>query len=109
MEFNFIDVIRNDTSEIAIKDRFLIKHRVKDFDAWLKVFDAEGMKSRSDNGVIDRGMGRGSEDPNMVYLVFAISDMEKAKARVGSEELKEVMMKAGVEGPPEMVFYTLVD
>ena len=107
--FEFADAVRSDDSKIDIKERVLIKHRVKDFDAWLKVFDSEGMKTRSENGIIDRGLARGSEDPNTVYIVFAISDMMKAKARMNSEDLKAIMTNAGVEGPPEITFYTLVD
>ncbi len=107
--FDYADVMRNDDSKIDAKDRLMIKHRVKDFDAWLKVFDGEGMKTRSENGLIDRGLARGADDPNIVYIVFAISDMAKAKARVGSEELKSKMMEAGVEGPPEFFYFTLAN
>jgi hypothetical protein len=54
-------------------------------------------------------IGRGIDDPNMVTLVFAISDIDKAKALIKSEEQKKVMMDAGVEGVPEMFFYKLVE
>lgn len=107
--FEFADAVRTDDSKIDIKDRVMIKHRVKDFDAWLKVYDSEGMKTRSENGIIDRGLARGADDPNMVYIVFALSDITKAKARMNSEDLKSLMMNAGVEGPPEIIFYTLVE
>ncbi len=107
--FDYFNVIRNDNSPIAFKDRVMIKHRVKDFDAWLKVYDAEGMAARAENGMIDRGLARGADDPNIVYIVFAISDMAKAQARSSSPELQAKMMEAGVEGPPEIVMYTIQD
>lgn len=107
--FEYAEAIRSDDSKIDIKDRVLIKHRVKDFDAWLKVYDEEGMKTRSENGILDRGLARGLEDPNMVYIVFAIADKAKADARMQSEDLKTLMMNAGVEGQPEFTFYTLVE
>jgi quinol monooxygenase YgiN len=106
-EFHYMNVLRDDNSPIEIKDRVMVMHKVKDFDAWLKVYDQEGMETRKANGLIDRGIARDADDPNMVYIVFAIADMEKAKARVNSEELKKLMMDAGVEGPPTTYFYRI--
>jgi len=106
-EFAYYEVIRNDDSKINLKDRIMVTHRVKDFDAWLKVYDAEGVAKRMEEGLIDRGMARSIDDPNMVTLVFAISDMEKAKAAINSEEKKKLMTEAGVEGSPKMFYYKL--
>ena len=108
-KFGFYEVIRNDDSKINLKDRLMVTHRVKDFDAWLKVYDEEGIVKRMEGGLIDRGMARNIDDPNIVTLVFAISDIDKAKALIKSEEQKKVMMDAGVEGVPEMFFYKLVE
>jgi hypothetical protein len=108
-KFGFYEVIRNDDSKINLIDRLMVTHRVKDFDAWLKVYDEEGIVKRMEGGLIDRGMARNIDDPNMVTLVFAISDIDKAKALIKSEEQKKVMMDAGVEGVPEMFFYKLVE
>jgi hypothetical protein len=108
-EFAYADVIRNDDSKIEQQDRMMVSHHVKDFDAWLKVYDAEGVAKRMENGMIDRGMARGIDDPNMVYLVFAISDMAKAKARGNSDELKKLMTDAGVDSKPTIFFYKIVN
>ncbi|WP_339920359.1 hypothetical protein [uncultured Flavobacterium sp.] len=108
-KFGFYEVIRNDDSKINLKDRLMVTHRVKDFDAWLKVYDEEGIIKRMEGGLIDRGMARNIDDPNIVTIVFAISDIDKAKALIKSEEQKKVMMDAGVEGVPEMFFYKLVE
>ena len=105
----FIDVIRNDATPIPQKERVIVAHRVKDFDTWLKVFDREGKATRAAHGIVDRGMGREVGDPNMIYLVFAITDMAKAKARMESEELKKLMTEAGVEGPQNSFLYTIQD
>ena len=40
--FDFLHVIRYDTSKAESPNRMEVVHKVKDFDAWLKVFDAEG-------------------------------------------------------------------
>ena len=107
--FSYADVIRNEDSKIEIKDRVMVVHRVKDFDAWLKVFDQEGSTTRMGNGLIDRALARDADDANKIYIVFAISDMEKAKIRMNSDELKKLMTDAGVEGPPQFNFYRLID
>ncbi|HZV70972.1 MAG TPA: hypothetical protein VFG10_15555 [Saprospiraceae bacterium] len=97
---DFMTVIRDDTSKISTMDRIMVSHHVKDFDAWLKVYDAEGKAKRAENGLVDRGMGRGIDDPNMVYLLFAVTDAAKAKARSESEELKKLMTDGGVDSAP---------
>jgi len=106
--FGFGNVIRNDDSKIDQKDRVMITHKVKDFDAWLKVFDSDS-KNRTDNGLIDRGLARDAADSNTVHIVFAITDMNKAKAMMNSPELKKKMTEGGVQGAPTFFFYKLVE
>ncbi|EIA08492.1 hypothetical protein [Flavobacterium frigoris] len=106
-EFAYYDVIRIDDSKINIKNRLMVTHRVKDFDAWLKVYDAEGLTKRMEEGLIDRGIARSIDDPNIVTLVFAISDMEKVKTLINSEEQKRLMAEAGVEGTPQIFYYKM--
>ncbi len=59
--------------------------------------------------MIDRGLARGIYDSNMIYIVFAITDIAKAKARIASPKLKKIMMDAGVQGPPKIYYYRLQD
>lgn len=106
--FTFLNVVRNDDSPTDIAERLMVMHHVKDFESWLKAFDAEGPAVRSSNGMIDRGLARGIVDSNMVYIVFAVSDMAKAKARGASPELKKIMADAGVDGPVTIHSYRLV-
>jgi hypothetical protein len=101
-------VIRDDNSPIEQKERLIVAHHVKDFDAWLKAFDGEGKEARASYGLLDRGLARGVDDPNMVYVLFAVTDIAKAKARSSSPELKKLMTDAGVDGPPTVSFYKLV-
>lgn len=104
---DMINTVRNDSSSTDLKDRIMIIHKVKDFDAWLKVYDNEGMDTRKSYGLVDRALGRGMNDPSMVYIVFAVSDWDKANARINSDELKKTMTDAGVEGPPTIIKYRL--
>ncbi|MES1225259.1 MAG: hypothetical protein ABUT20_57790 [Bacteroidota bacterium] len=107
--FDYVEVVRADTSNIPQKDRLMIAHKVKDYNAWLKVFDGEGTATRAGFGMIDRGIARGIDDSNMVYVLFAISDMAKAKARGDSPVLKKIMDSAGVISKPVIHFYKVVE
>lgn len=107
--FTYHDVIRQEDVPVEMNERVSVSHRVKDFDAWLKAYDAEGKTTRAANGLVDRALSRGVDDPNMVYIVFAVSDMAKAKARLNSPDLKKIMTDAGVEGPPVIHFYRIVN
>lgn len=86
-----------------------VSHKVKDFDAWLKVYDGEGKEKRASEGMIDVVVARGVDDPSIVKLVFDITDMAKAKAAILSEEKKKLMTSAGVEGKPVIKFYQVAE
>ncbi len=88
------------------KNWVVVTHKVKDYDAWLKVFDKEGTAGRAAQGLIDVVLSRGIDDPSMVHIVFDIKDMAKAKASIYSEEKKKLMMNAGVVGLPKFEFFT---
>jgi hypothetical protein len=88
------------------KQWVMITHKVKDFDAWLKGYDAEGTETRATFGLVDVVLARGVDDPNIVQIVFDITDMAKAKARIKDPALKKIMMDAGVVGAPKITFYT---
>jgi quinol monooxygenase YgiN len=107
--FAYSDVLRFAESPVEYKNRVRINHKVKDFDAWLKVFDAEGKETRAANGLIDRALSRNIADPNQVSITFAISDMAKVKARLKDPALKKIMKDAGVISAPIIDFYTAVD
>jgi quinol monooxygenase YgiN len=106
--FSYAEIIRMNESPSESADRVGVAHHVKDFNAWLKVFDAEGPSARAANGIVDLQMARSLVDSNMVYLTFAVTDMAKAKARVSSPELKKIMTDAGVDSPPTIRWYRIV-
>lgn len=88
------------------KQWVIVTHQVKDFDAWLKVFDAEGTATRASYGLVDVALARGIDDSSMVHIVFDITDMTKAKARLKDPALKKLMTDGGVIGAPKIEFYT---
>jgi quinol monooxygenase YgiN len=107
--FIYSNVLRFEESPAEMKGRVRVGFKVKDFDAWLKAYDAEGKATRAANGLIDRGVSRDINDPSTVYVTLAISDPAKAKARINSPELKKIMDESGVISKPVIDFYTAVD
>ena len=106
---SFMNNVRSDFSAIPQKERIFLTHHVKKFETWLKVFDAEGQDTRAAHGMIDRGLARDAEDPNRLYLLFAVGDMKKIQARIKSPELKKIMADAGVEVAPIVHTFKLED
>ena len=106
--FDYITTVMNDTTAIQQTVRLLVKHKVKDWDAWKKVFD-DHKQARVDAGLTDRLVGYTIGDNHNVSLVFAVTDMAKAKAFINSKDLKDKMKEAGVEGPPSFFFYRIVE
>lgn len=96
-----------DSSTNNITTRVMVAHKVKDYDAWRKVFD-EGKQLRKDNGLIDRIIVQDVDDKNSVVVFLAITDMAKAKAFMNSKDLKSTMEKAGVQGAPTVFMYNVV-
>ncbi|MCH8815017.1 MAG: cyclase [Chloroflexi bacterium] len=81
-----------------------IKHRVADFDAWKKVFD-EHETTRRQESMTAHSLHRDTDDPNLVTIAFRVSDLARARAFAESDNLREIMQRAGVEGPPD-IWYT---
>ncbi len=105
--FNYVDVQMLDTSTNAQTTRVILTHKVKDWDAWKKEFDSH-KQVRMDAGLRDRAVGYSVGDNHSVTVVCTVSDMKKAEAFFKSADLKEKMEKAGVEGPPTVFFYNVV-
>ena len=81
----------------------VVMHPVADYDTWKAAFDAhEG--ARQEAGVLGHHINRMEDDPNMVGLYLAVSDLDKAKEFASSAELEDAMQEAGVTGPPDMMW-----
>jgi hypothetical protein len=101
---DYAELVLDDTTAIQQTVRLKVTHKVKDWDAWKKSFD-EDKKVRVDAGLTDRVVGHTVGDNHNVTVVFAVADVEKAKAFIKSKELKDKMDAAGVDGPPSFFFY----
>jgi hypothetical protein len=103
---SFVDVQMSDTTTNSATTRLMIQHKVKDYDGFRKVFDIH-KQARIDAGLTDRAIGYEFGDKNNVTLVFAVTDLVKAKAFTGSDDLKSKMAEAGVVGAPIVHYYTV--
>jgi len=104
--FTYLETVMDDNSTIPQTNRLIMRHKVKDWDAWKKEFDNH-KQLRLDAGLIDRALGHAIDDNHQAVIVFAVTDMAKAKAFLQSADLKDKMEKAGVEGKPTSFFYNI--
>ena len=79
----------------------IVRHRVRDFDAWKAVFDEHGAVRRG-HGAIDHRLYRVAGDPKDVVIVNTFRDAAGAQAFMDDPSLPEVMHRAGVEGAPQI-------
>ena len=100
----FIKVLRMSKEIQMPGDYAEVTLKVKDYDSWIKVFDGEGAAMRAKDGLVDGVLARGIDDPNLVYLVFKITDLKQAKAAIMNPARKKLMQKSGVMGEP-VVYY----
>jgi len=106
-EFEYLDIQKYDTTSTGnITARVVMKHQVKDYNSWKIQFD-EHYQVRKDAGLTDRLLAYSFENHNIVYVVNAVSDINKAKDFFKSKDLKEKMKAAGVEGVPTTFFYSV--
>jgi hypothetical protein len=104
---DFVENVMYDTTALQQTARLMVRHKVKDWDVWKKSFDGH-KQARMDAGLTDRLLGYTIGDNHNVTIVFAVSDMAKAKAFINSKDLKDRMKTAGVDGPPSFFFYKVV-
>ena len=75
--------------------RMIVRNKVKDFDHWKKIFD-EQFDANKEAGLSLENLWQTVEDPNEVFFVLAIDDMDKAMAHISSPEAAEVGERSGV-------------
>jgi uncharacterized protein (DUF1330 family) len=80
-----------------------ILHRVKDYDAWRRVYEVEPMQKAG--GVIAESVYQAQGDPNNVLVLHSFKTMAEAQAFFESQQLQSAMQRAGVEGVPRIEFF----
>ena len=80
-----------------------VKIRVADFAAWKPVFD-ELEPTRRQAGFTAHSLHRDAEDPNVIIIAYRVGDIARAREYASSQDLRQAMQRAGVQGPPEFWF-----
>lgn len=78
----------------------LIRHRVKDYAAWHRVFRDEADTRRA-NGGQREVFFRNAADPNELWLLLEWDDLFRAQLFVTSDELLDALDRAGVTDRPD--------
>jgi hypothetical protein len=81
--------------------KLIVKFAVEDVNRWRSVFD-QWDTARSVAGLTNVQVFRAEDRHNEVLVLSDVADPAKARAMLGSAELREAMQRAGVEGPPEI-------
>ena len=80
-----------------------VRHKVKDYPAWKKVFDGF-IGTRRSGGEKNYQIFHPDNEANNVLSLFEWDNIENAKKFAHSSELKEAMGNAGVVEQPEIYF-----
>jgi heme-degrading monooxygenase HmoA len=81
----------------------LIRHKITNYGAWKPVFDEHGMTRRA-NGSQGGRIFRCADDPYEVVILLEWDNLERARLFADSDDLREVMDRAGVTDRPDFWF-----
>jgi hypothetical protein len=84
-------------------ENLTIHLKVKDFNAWRTRYNG-GEQNRSSAGITNGRVFRNADDQNDVVILQDVTDVAKARAWLGSTEMKTAMEKSGVVGSPSIRF-----
>ena len=79
----------------------LIRHTVATFKKWKSVFDAHG-PTRKAHGCKGGLLLRSADNPNELVIILRWSDLERARRFAASDDLREMMARAGVSDLPDV-------
>lgn len=81
----------------------VIRHKVKDFTAWKKGYDAH-LPKRKEAGLTEKYLFRGVDNHNEVIAIFEAKDLDRARKFAESADLRDTMEKSGVIDKPDVYF-----
>jgi hypothetical protein len=84
-------------------ENMTIHLKVKDYSTWRTGYDGRE-KSRMSAGITNGRVFRRAEDPNDLVILQDVADVAKARAWLGSDEMKATMQKNGVVGSTTVRF-----
>src|SRR5215510_13461143 len=75
--------------------RMICRNKLADFAKWKSVFDSHADAHRK-AGLSLESLWRGIENPNEVFFVFTISDIDSARAFISAPKAEEEGKRSGV-------------
>ena len=75
----------------------IMLHKVKNYAAWRAAFD-ETLPERRRAGFVAQGIMRGVDDPNLIAVWLAVTDVAQAHAYFGNKWVRARIGKAGIVG-----------
>jgi hypothetical protein len=73
----------------------LCRNRVENFSTWKKMFDSHARAHR-DAGLHLMNLWRGIEEPNNIFFLFEVRDIDKARKFIDNPEAAEAGKVSGV-------------
>jgi len=86
----------------------LIRHKVEDYARWKAAYD-EHEAARKAGGSQGERLFRSAGDPNEVVALLEWDELGKARRFAESDDLRQVMRRAGVAERPELHFLEAVE
>ena len=83
-----------------------IRHHVRDYAAWRRVYD-EVDSLRSQHGCTSQRVMRLNDDGNELFVTHDFPSAEQAGGFAHDPALREAMGRAGVEGAPQFEIFTV--
>jgi hypothetical protein len=81
------------------KGKVIVRHKVKDFNAWKPYFLGDGKRQR-EASFTRWQITRNVNDKNETVIIFECENLDKAKPMFSDPALAELMKKAGVTDQP---------
>jgi quinol monooxygenase YgiN len=79
----------------------LVRHKVDDYSGWRAAYDSvEGL--RQEHGCTSAEVMVDPGDAEDVFVIHRFPTIDQAQEFAASDELREAMGKAGVQGPPRI-------
>jgi hypothetical protein len=81
----------------------LVRHKVKEYHEWKRVFDSHHDAQHTGGLRVEKVL-RNLYEPNEVFLFFEVMDLAKARNFVSSPEVSKAQAEAGVVDKPDIYF-----
>ncbi len=86
----------------------IVRHKVADYDKWKTVFDADSARRKASGSQGGR-LFRNTNNPNETFIMFQWDTLERAAEFAQSDDLRQVVQRAGIVDQPDVYFLEEVE